>query len=224
MAIDYKELDTALSMIGAKRDQRPLQFSPDNPRERVRRSLKGGVKVEAADFENLDTVADMFCHDGEHAFLYIDEPRVSEEFLRETPAENAQRFHLVKRCSTLLTMHNKGRSERYVLIQNPEGTFPSKPFDYFLGRTNTNKKINAKLLPCKNCLGELAYMGYARPGSGHLTPQRKARNNEIFLNFNVAHFFKHYEPFSLTKAIIETILMMEKLTIRPNMQKYVTNC
>lgn len=195
MNIDYKNLDLALSMIGARRDQRPLQLSPGGSREKVKAKLRKGVKVEATDFNDLQTVADMFSHDGEHAFLYIDEPRVSEEFLSEVPAENAQRFHLVKRCSTLLTMHNKGKSERYVLIQNSEGTFPSKPYDYFLGRTNTNRKIDAKLLPCKNCLGELAYMGYAKPGSGYLTTQKKAKNNDIFLNFNVKKFFKHYEPF-----------------------------
>ena len=195
MAIDYTSLDLALSMIGANRDTRPLQLSPDGRREKVKAKLKQGVKVEATDFESLETVADMFAHDGEHAFLYIDEPKVSEDFLKEAPAENAQRFHLVKRCSTLLKMHNDGKSERYVLIQNSEGTFPSKPFDYFLGKTNANKKIDAKLLPCKNCLGELAYMGYTKPGSNYMTPQKKAKNRDIFLNFNVKKFFNHYEPF-----------------------------
>ena len=61
-------------------------------------------------------------------------------------------------------MHNKGRIGRYVLIQNPEGTFPSKPFDYFLGRTNNTKVMKYK---CSiigpdakiEVSGELAYMG-----------------------------------------------------------------
>ena len=181
-------------MIGARRDQRPLQISPDGRREKIKAKLKKGVKVEATDFEKIDTVIDMFAHEGEHALLYIDEPNYGEEILSQNPADKAQRFHLVKRCKTLIKMHNDGRSERYVLIQNADGTFPSKPYDAFLGRTNENKIINAKLLPCQNCLHELSYKGFELPFQNRNLEQR-SKNRNIFYEFSVDRFFKHYEPF-----------------------------
>ena len=68
MPVDYKDLDTVLSMMGAKRDTRPLQMDPSSTREKIKFELKSGVKVEAANFDSISTVAGMFSHDGEHAF------------------------------------------------------------------------------------------------------------------------------------------------------------
>ena len=42
-----------------------------------------------------------------HFFILMN-PGVSEEILREDPAIDAQKFHLVKRCTTLINMHNQG--------------------------------------------------------------------------------------------------------------------
>lgn len=194
MPVDYKDLDTVLSMMGAKRDARPLQMDPSSTREKIKFELKSGVKVEAANFDSISTVAGMFSHDGEHAFLYIDEPYHTEYVLMQKPAEAAQKFHLVKNCPNLIAMHNAGRSERYVLIQNSSGLFPSKPIDPMSNRTMTNKVIDAQLLPCRGCLAELAYQGYEKPTSRYRKAVRE-RNDAIVLNFEVQRFFDYYEPF-----------------------------
>ena len=194
MPVDYKDLDTVLSMMGTKRDLRPLQMDPTSSREKIKFQLKTGVRVAAAEFASIETVAGMFSHNGEHAFLYIDEPYHTEDVLMQKPAEAAQRFHLVKHCPSLLAMHNAGKSERYVLIQNSDGAFPSKPLDAFTGRTRVDKVIDAHLMPCKNCLAELAYQGYARPNTRYRQRDRD-HNDKVFRNFDVKKFFDHYEPF-----------------------------
>lgn len=194
MPINYEELDEVLAMMGTKRDTRPFQIDPESTREKIKFELKTGVRVDAAQFESISTVAGMFSHKGEHAFLYIDEPYHAEDILREKPAEAAQRFHLVKHCRSLLAMHNAGKSERYVLKQTSTGLFPCKPLDPFTGKTRTDLVIDAQLMPCKNCLAELAYQGYSKPGSKSQRSDRE-RNDKIFRGFNVNSFFEHYEPF-----------------------------
>ena len=194
MPVSYKDLDTVLSMMETKRDARPLQMDPASTREKIKFELKTGVRIDAAQFDSISTVAGMFSHKGEHAFLYIDEPYHAEDVLMQKPAEAAQRFHLVKHCPSLLTMHNAGKSERYVLKQTSTGLFPCKPLDSFTGKTRTDIVIDAQLMPCKNCLAELAYQGYSKPGS---KSQRRDRdlNDKIFRGFDVNSFFEHYEPF-----------------------------
>lgn len=194
MPVNYKDLDIALSMMETKRDLRPLQMDPSSTREKIKFELKTGVRVEAEEFDSISTVAGMFSHKGEHAFLYIDEPYHAEEVLRQKPAEAAQRFHLVKHCPSLQAMHNAGKSERYILRQNTSGLFPCKPLDAFTGKTKTDIVIDAQLMPCKNCLAELAYQGYARPGSRYRQRDRET-NDRIFRSFDVRVFFEHYEPF-----------------------------
>lgn len=191
MPVDYRDLDKVLLMMGAERDARPIQSSPASTREKIKFELKRGVKIEAAEFDKIPTVAGMFSHNGEHAFLYIDEPNKAEDVLSQKPAEFAQRFHLLKDCPTLQSMHNNGKSERYVLIQNSDGVFPSKPSDHRLKRTITDRSVDAQLMPCKKCLEKLAYQGYGK--------KNKDRNEEpddkIFRNFDVKSYFDHYEPF-----------------------------
>ena len=94
MAVNYEELDAVLKSMGATKDSRPLQAEPGSERAKVQIELKGGVQISAADFGDIPDVAGMFSHNGEHAFLYIDEPRHPIETLQEDPAVNAQRFIL----------------------------------------------------------------------------------------------------------------------------------
>ena len=76
MAVNYDELDAVLKSMGVSRDSRPLQIEPGSKRAKVQIELKGGVQISAADFGDIPDVAGMFSHNGEHAFLYIDEPRI----------------------------------------------------------------------------------------------------------------------------------------------------
>ena len=74
MAIDYKELDTALSMIGANRDQRPLQFSPDNPtanQARVKPFKKGALRLKLLTLKTLTQLQICSCHDGSTHFSIL---------------------------------------------------------------------------------------------------------------------------------------------------------
>lgn len=194
MAVDYSALKKIIHEMDTQVDSRPLQ--PIDKRETARGTLRDGVKINRGDFDAISTNIEMFSHEGEHALLFIDKPKKTEAQLIAEPAIEAQRFHLVKNCSTLTEMHNKGRSYRYVLIQNSKGIFPSHPIDPITNKTLENIKIDAYLLPCKNCLQELNYNGYQ--GGFQLDEKQHAIDKNIFLNFCTKEFFNHYEPFFYT--------------------------
>ncbi len=194
MAVNYSDWDKILAAMGAKKDTRTLQLDPSKKREKVKIKLTRGVEIKAADFDGIPDVGGMFSHMGEHALLYIDEPHHSREELLQQPALKAQKFHLVKHCSVLQNMHKNQKSDRYVLIQNSAGTFPSKPKDPITGRWDMENPVDAKLMPCKICLGDLSYAGYL-PDKLPLKPSQRKNNQRIYMDFNVQNFFEHYEPF-----------------------------
>ena len=83
--------------------------------------LKEGVEISRAEFDEIVPIAGLLNFKDHHAFLYIDEPYQTLEELQEIPCEKGPRFHIVKECKTLQRMHESGRSDRYVLIQNTNG-------------------------------------------------------------------------------------------------------
>lgn len=187
MAIDYSKLDKAMSSMGAKMDPRPIEQTGEGKRNKIQFELERGIEIKATEFTDIETIAGMLSYNGEHAFLYINEPSKTREQLIENPAEDAQRFHILKECSTLQTMHKQGRSERYILIRNTSGIFPSYPRDEDSWKTLYHEEIDAKLLPCKNCLNLLNYKGKKYTGVNSCETSWR--------QFNIKEFINHYEPF-----------------------------
>lgn len=187
MGVDYSKLDKAMSSMGANMDSRPIEQDGSPQRHKIQFELERGIEIEAAEFGAIETIAGMLSYNGEHAFLYINEPSKTREELIEIPAENAQRFHILKDCSTLQTMHRQGKSERYILIRNTSGIFPSYPLDEVYGRTLYDEEIDAKLLPCKNCLNLLSYKGKKYTGPN--------RCETTWRQFDIKEFINHYEPY-----------------------------
>ena len=134
----------------------------------------------------------MLSYEGEHV-SYIDHPKKfgldTIELLETIPYVDGPKFHLTK-CSTL-EKYRDGRSDRYILIQNPNGDFPCFPHDEQL--RFYEYKINAKLLPCKNCLDDVRISQY---GVG----RRKSKNLPITI--------KSFRP---SIALLSSVLQSEPI-------------
>ena len=190
MATDFKKLDWVIEKIGAVETSRPLQALGERERQKIKIDLVRGVTIKPEEYDDIETVHGMLSYEGEHCFLYIDHPKKfgldTIELLETIPCVDGPKFHLTK-CSTLEKMHRDGRSDRYILIQNPNGDFPCFPHDEQL--RFYEYKINAKLVPCKNCLDEVGYMNFSIRG---WTPEKK---QEFANNFNIKKFLDHQSPF-----------------------------
>ncbi len=190
MATDFKKLDEVIAKIGAVETSQPLQSLGERERQEIIIDLIDGVTVRAEDYDNIETVNGMLSYGGEHCFLYIDHPKergLDTRMMLETiPCTDGPKFHLTK-CTTLERMHRDGRSDRYILIQNPNGDFPCYPHNEDL--KFYDYKINAKLIPCRHCLDAVGYMNFSIKD---WSPEKK---EEFANNFNIKKFLDHQSPF-----------------------------
>lgn len=190
MATDFKKLDQVIAEIGAVETSEPLRAVGERERQKIKIDLVVGVTVKSEEYDTIETINGMLSYEGEHCFLYIDHPKIfgldSTKMLETVPCIDGPKFHLTK-CSTLERMHRDGRSDRYILIQNPNGDFPCFPHNEQL--QFYHNKINAKLVPCKNCLDEVGYMNFSN--------RRWAmeKKQEFASNFNIKKFLDHQSPF-----------------------------
>lgn len=99
------------------------------------------------------------------------------------------RFH-ISWCSTLKSMTESGRYNRYVVSQREDGIFLLNK-EVFGKIVETN--IEAKLTICQNCLKKLNYNGFT---NRNITFQNK---NKIINNFKVKDFLEKYN----TNIILE---------------------
>lgn len=223
MGVNFSKLDKALAKMGAKLDDRPIEETGEKTRDIIQAELSEGVEVLAADFEDLQTVVGMLSYKGENAFLYIKEPNKSAATLKEIPSVNGPRFHIIKECQTLQRMHKIGKFKRYHLIQKLDGTFPTIP--YTTQKTSLfEQEIQAKLLPCRNCLNRIKYNRFRENKKNDWPFENTTDNEQNWHNFNVNDFFNHYEPFffdrrnysKITKIVnendkMENVIIRDKL-------------
>ena len=88
--------------------------------------------------------------------LHIYQPHASFEDLSKRPAPGP-RFHIAD-CTTLDSMRNAGRFDRYVTTNDQTGRFrvqPKDPDTHAWG-----EEMEASLAPCMNCLKQLDYDGF----------------------------------------------------------------
>ena len=189
MAVNFKQLDNALKKMGGKLEKYKVDLIES--KDPIEIKLKEGVEIGRAEFDEIVPVAGLLNFKDHHAFLYIDEPFQTLEELKEVPCERGPRFHMVKECTTLQRMHEQGRSDRYVLIQNTSGDFPCHPRDKDTRQIDYEIKHPAKLLACYNCMNQLNYRGFCSK------PNHNQR--EDIRNLDFYNFLKHYEPFFIDR-------------------------
>lgn len=185
MAVNFKKLDNALKKMEGTLKSFPLD--PITGSDRIVFKMERGVEINREEFEDIDPISGFLNFKNHHAFLYIDEPFANLEELKEIPCERGPKFHIIKECVTLQRMHNDGRSNRYILIQNKNGEFPCHPRDTETRLINYDVKHPAKLLACANCMKALNYKGY--------TSKSIEQRKKDIRSLNINNFLKYYAPF-----------------------------
>lgn len=132
------------------------------------------VKIDELDFDDKR----LFSYRGRRVLIYIkDTFRTQYELIHERPIK----FHL-RKCHHIDEMEKKGRLKRYVATANETGLFPV--FSLEKDKDKTHLSFDARLLPCRWCLGELNYLGYKDKDT--------RAQNDICKTFEIPAFFAQY--------------------------------
>ena len=112
---------------------------------------------------------------GEQVTLHIFQPTfVDEETLSNSPARGPK-VHFTE-CKTIERMRGSGRFDKYVTATRKDGLFSVQPL-VSRSHTQSTETMEARLLPCKNCLAALNYEGWLALGESR---QRQVLNNFSF--------------------------------------------
>lgn len=190
------KLSVSLRALSAQRQRMnaPLsnwELKPESlsPRSLILAELETGVEIQLDELET--STGGLLSYKGEQVLLYIKDTG-SSKWLLENQPEKSRKFHIAD-CSTLDSMKQKGRFERYVVISGNDGVFP---VDWKDPDTGEKGETEAALKVCKNCLKALDWLGYENPeyreNSGRGT---KMTRNEIFQSFDISDFFLSYSTF-----------------------------
>ncbi|WP_420546835.1 HNH endonuclease [Curvivirga sp.] len=185
LKVDFSRLIQARESIGAK----AAPFIKTTSRRLPQKSAfelelieTGNVILLGEDLERLlEFPAGLATIGNTQATLHIYQPFTDLETLQSEPSP-APKYHVMD-CDILRKMKQKGRFDRYVLTRDPEGLFRVEPWDR--ERNKRLEEINAQLMPCKVCLKELNYDGFAE--------KEKSQTDEIVKNFDIGKFFENYE-------------------------------
>ncbi len=135
-----------------------------------------GIDVNIDEVE-VDSETGVFTYQGQQVTIYIKDTRKPRDVL--LVKEDAVRFHVTD-CSTITTMKQNNRYQRYVAIARTDGAFPV----FSREEDNSSLELEVELAPCKNCLRELNYRDYETE-----TAKERAA---IWQNFQLVEFFSAY--------------------------------
>lgn len=133
-----------------------------------------GIDVSIDQVE-IDQGTGLYLYKGQQVLIYIKFTRRPREVL-EHDKSNSPRFHF-RDCKTIQDMKERDRFQRYVAISRTDGYFPVVSEEQFGG----NHELEARLGPCKWCLRETDYQGYARAD--------KRKQHRIWDQFSIEAFF-----------------------------------
>ncbi|MCW9710146.1 HNH endonuclease [Avibacterium sp. 21-586] len=120
---------------------------------------------------SIDPNSGIFSYQGKHIILFIPDHSFNYEEALQNPKEKGNKFHLTE-CITLSKMRASGRFRRYFATTNTNGQF-----EIF---NSSGERAEVPLSVCRNCLSQLNYKNYIS-------------NRQVFNEFTLAEFFKHYE-------------------------------
>jgi len=115
---------------------------------------------------------------GQKVILYIRDQRISLKSYRDSGA--GYRFHVAD-CSTLQTMRDQGRYERYVVATRKDGKFIVNRFNF---NQLVEENVECEIPVCKNCLRCLNYQKY------HW--ETRSKKAQIWESFDLIDFFDKY--------------------------------
>lgn len=144
----------------------------------IKLTTRGGIEIDLEDV-SIDPTG-VWVYKGHHVLLFI--PDQGWDFNDVMSGiKEGKKFHLTD-CQTIDDMKRKDRFARYQATNNTEGIFAIHGKD----RLNSQSKSGeVRLHVCKNCLTKLNYKDYNKA--------RYKTKQEIYQNFNLDEFFKHYQ-------------------------------
>jgi hypothetical protein len=180
--IDFSELEKLVKKMSAT----PVHWESDLKITVLETDWKIDLETKGidVDIEDIDIQSDgLLKYRGEQILLYIKEVTSFGE------AVNLPKFHFYQ-CRTLLTMHNRGRFERYVVTQRKTGYFL---MDRKIGYNDYEKDVEEKLDVCKNCLNWF---------------NKNYRKHYAVDTFNIVDFFENFPTSLITNKPTHTDLSL----------------
>ena len=186
LSVDFARLEEARKSMGAEKAN-VGQLRTPNERGRspieIKLLRRGSVVITDAELEREIHFPSGVAAIGEtQVTLHIYQPHASFEDLSKRPAPGP-RFHIAD-CTTLDSMRNAGRFDRYVTTNDQTGRFrvqPKDPDTHAWG-----EEMEASLAPCMNCLKQLDYDAFANLSG----LEKKA----AVANFDIRGFFDTCRP------------------------------
>lgn len=174
--VDFSELLRVIEKMGARQipiiDIGSIQITTDI-------DLVLGTTGQAISLEDLEYSDGLLSYRGRQVLLYIpDHGTRIEKVIEDNSLGN--KYH-VSDCTTLETMRNKKRFDRYIVTNKLSGDFDISGIIY---HTSEEVTQSVKLNICKNCLNNINYMNYRN------THYRDKKN--IFNDFRLESFFENY--------------------------------
>lgn len=170
--IPFTSLENSINLMGAeRRGQFQIDFI-EKTIDKIDMELAQGKDV---DITQVDVENGLLNYEGRQILLYIKDHGSQFESALSNPQKHGRKYHVAD-CSTLKSMRESGRFERYVATNDTSGRFLISGLygeDY------------AELAVCQNCLKALNYKGW---NSGE-------RHWDILNRFNMAEFFQTYSSF-----------------------------
>jgi 5-methylcytosine-specific restriction endonuclease McrA len=170
---DFSELWQLADMIGAVRKELPIAVS--DRIELTDEQLELGVEVT---LDDLQDIGGLLSVDGRQVLLYIPDQGSNILAVKAGNRDVGKKFH-VAHCSTLESMKNKGRFERYIATNRLDGKFHVHGTDMF-GIEVEEKE--AELYVCQVCLNMLNYQD----------ARTKRAAKSIRETFDLGYFFETY--------------------------------
>ncbi|WP_122072778.1 HNH endonuclease signature motif containing protein [Pseudophaeobacter sp. EL27] len=189
LSVSFPALAAQRQRMNAPVSKWELKAESLSPRELILAELETGIVIELDDLET--STGGLLSYKGEQVLLYIKDTGSSQWVLENEP-EKSRKFHVAE-CSTLESMRQKGRFERYVVISGNDGVFP---VDWKDPDTGERGETKAELKVCKNCLKALDWLGYENPGNREAYEQgQKMTKRDIFQTFDISDFFLSYSTY-----------------------------
>lgn len=170
------ELRELAQRITGKKELVEFQLQPVELEEIRQLGRREGLEIDITSPDlTICPTTGIFLYKGQHILLFIPDHSYSNKFEKVVAGKDlGNRFHLCD-CSTIYSMMENNRFQRYKATNNTEGIFP-------IVGSSEHQKADVALKVCKNCLNKLNYWSYAKKSF--------SEQSVIFENFSLNEFFK----------------------------------
>ena len=180
--VDFGRLERIRLAVGAPLVTVNLQETSLPEFSEVAIRLRDGIDIA---IDEVETGTGLLSYEGEQILIYIKDHTKRPDVLDDPASGN--KFH-IRDCKVIDDMRARNRFARYVATTRRDGAFL---IDYAPEFGAASSEETTPLLPCRVCLRELNYNGYA--------DARKPQKDAVVRNFDIEAFFEDYSTFFANK-------------------------